>query len=88
MGKPRIEIVFRKGRPTSAFFHLGAAGGKSGRQIAIRPTFVAHYDEAGLPSGLEVPLPLVASLFQVNDALREVGSPPVDETDLAPLRSL
>ncbi|NUP09279.1 MAG: hypothetical protein HOW73_24775 [Polyangiaceae bacterium] len=89
MGKPRIEIVFRKGKPTSAFFHLReGSSGKTGRQIPIRPTFVAHYDDAGHPSGLEVPLPLVASAWMVNDALRELGGSPVDEVDLAPLRSL
>lgn len=89
MNKPRIEIVFRRGKPTSAFFHISEAGsGKSGRQITIRPTLVAHYDDAGHPSGLEVPLPLAVALWQVNDALRELGAPSVEETDLAPLRSL
>lgn len=89
MGKPRIEIVFRKGKPRAAFFHVGeTTPGKTGRQIAIRPTLIAHYDDAGHPSGLEVPLPLVATLFQLNDALREVGAPSVEEADLAPLRSL
>lgn len=87
--KPRIEIVFKRGKPTVAFFHLGAGPtNKSGKHIAIRPTFVAHYDEAGHPSGLEVLLPLQASLLDVNDALRELGSPPVEEADLAPLRLL
>jgi hypothetical protein len=87
--KPRIEIIFRKGKPTSAFFHiLEEKSGKSRRQIAIRPTLVAHYDDAGHPSGLEVPLPLAVAVWQINDALRELGSPPVDDSDLAPLRSL
>ena len=48
----------------------------------------AHYDDAGHPSGLEVPLPLAVAVWQINDALRELGSPPVDDSDLAPLRSL
>jgi len=87
--KPRIEIIFKRGTPTSAFFHLKEEeNGKTGRQIAIRRLFVAHYDAAGHPSGLEVNLPLTASTPQVNDALREIGAGPVDDMDLAPLRSL
>lgn len=89
MSKPRIEIVFKRGKPTAAFFHVREDSmGRTSRHIPIRRSFVAHYDEAGHPSGLEVPLPLVASAFQVNDALREIGAGQVDESDLAPLRSL
>lgn len=87
--KPRIEIVFKRGKPTTAFFHVHETQpGKSSRQIEIRPQFTAHYDAAGHPSGLEVPLPLKASLPLVNEALREIGAPSVDESDLAPLRNL
>lgn len=87
--KPRIEIVFRKGKPTAAFFHLRETGsGKSGRQIPIRPPMVAHYDAAGHPSGLEVPLPLTVNLAQINEALREIGGEAVLEADLEPLRTL
>lgn len=87
MGKPRIEIIFKRGKPTSAFFHLKEGeSGKSGRQIQIRPAFVAHYDGAGHPSGLEVRLPLHASMIEVNEALHEIGAGPIDEASLAPLR--
>lgn len=89
MAKPRIEIVFKRGKPTAAFFHVKEEStGRTSRHISIRRSFVAHYDEAGHPSGLEVPLPLVATAFQVNDALREIGGELVEEADLAPLRSL
>ncbi len=87
--KPRIEIVFRKGRPTSAFLHLkDGVSGKSGRQIPIRPPMVAHYDGAGHPSGLEIPLPLTVHVLQINEALRELGAEPIDEASLEPLQKL
>ena len=72
--KPRIEVMFRKGKPIAAFFHLRESeSGRSGRQIAIRAPMVAHYDASGVPSGLEVPLPLSVHLLQINEALREIG---------------
>jgi hypothetical protein len=87
--KPRIEVIFRKGKPVTAFFHLvEASSGRTGRQIAIRPPMVAHYDAAGHPSGLEVPLPLTVQISQINEALREVGGEPVLDADMVPLRSL
>ncbi len=85
--KPRLEIVFRKGKPVAAFFHLRAeASGKSGRTVPIRPPMTAHYDETGLPIGLEVPLPTSVPLHLLNEALRELGAPPVAEADIVALR--
>jgi hypothetical protein len=87
MAKPRIEIVFRRGRPVAAFFHLReGTSGKSGRTIAIRPQMTAHYDDAGHPTGLELSLPTRASALEVNDALRELSGDPVEDADLVPLR--
>jgi hypothetical protein len=48
---------------------------------------VGHYDEAGRPSGLEIPLPLTVSLQRINEALAELGRPPLTEQEIAPLRS-
>ena len=87
MAKPRIEIVFRKGIPVAAFLDFSEEGsGRSKRQIAIRPPMVAHYDEKGSPSGLDIPLPLTASLRAINEALNELGQSPIQESDLAPLK--
>ncbi len=85
--KPRVEIVFKKGRPVAAFFHLRAgANGKTGRTIAIRPQMTAHYDAAGHPIGLELALPTQAELPAINEALRELSSDPVGEADIVALR--
>ena len=85
--RPRVEIVFRKGKPVAAFLHLReGASGKSGRTIPIRPPMTAHYDDAGLPIGLEVPLPTTVPLPLLNEALRELGAPGLDEQDFLALR--
>jgi hypothetical protein len=85
--KPRLEVVFRKGKPVAAFFHLRAgSSGKSGRTIPIRPPMTAHYDEAGLPIGLELPLPTTVTLPLLNEALRELGASPLKEADILALR--
>jgi hypothetical protein len=87
MPKPRIEIVFRKGIHVAAFLHFPLeVSGRSKRQIAIRPPMVAHYDERGTPSGLDIPLPLTVSLRAINEALSELGQPAIQESDLAPLK--
>ncbi|MFO0549523.1 MAG: hypothetical protein U0271_14115 [Polyangiaceae bacterium] len=86
---PRIEIIFRKGRPVAAFFHFSEEeSGRTGRQIPIRPQLTAHYNQAGHPSGLEVPLPLTVTAAQISDALRELSQPPIEESDLLMLRSV
>jgi hypothetical protein len=86
--KPRLEIVFRKGRPVAAFFHLKeGASGKTGRTIPIRPSMTAHYDDSGLPIGLELPLPTAVPLEHLNEALRELGSEGVGEADILALRT-
>ncbi len=87
--KPRIEIVFRRGRPVAAFFHLReGVSGKSGRTISLGAQLTAHYDASGHPVGLELALPTQVRLGDVNDALRELSSGPVEESDLVPLRSV
>lgn len=87
MSDTRVEVVFKKGRPVAAFFHLKEkASGKSGRQIHVRPNMTAHFDEAGHPVGLEIHLPDKLDLLSINDVLRELGASPVTEAELAPLR--
>jgi hypothetical protein len=86
--RPRIEIVFRRGAPVMAFVHFDPErSGRSKHQIGISPPLVGHYDEGGRPSGLEIPLPLTVSLQRINEALVELGRPPLTEQDLAPLRA-
>jgi hypothetical protein len=87
MGNTRVEVVFRRGRPVAAFFHLKKdVQGKSGRQIMVRPQMTAHFDDGGHPVGLEIQLPDKLDLLVINDVLRELGADPVVEADLAPLR--
>lgn len=91
--RPRLEIVFRRGRPIAALFHLRDEGpGKNARQLPLQAgrnasAMLAHYDERGKPTGLEVPLPLGAvTLAHINEALREMGAGTVTESDLEALQ--
>jgi hypothetical protein len=86
--KPRIEVVFRRGAPVMAFVHFDPErNGRTNRQIGISPPLVGHYDDSGRPSGLEIPLPLNVSLQRINEALAELGRPPLTDLEIAPLRS-
>jgi hypothetical protein len=87
VAETRVEVIFKKGRPVAAFFHLGGAEkGKSGRQIHVRPNMTAHFDASGHSVGLEIKLPAKLELLQVNEVLRELGASPVTEADLAGVR--
>lgn len=85
--KPRVEIVFRKGKPVAVFLHLKAdVSGRTGRTIPIRPPMTAHYDDAGHPVGLELPLPMTLTTAAINEALRELGSAELSDGDLLGVR--
>ncbi len=85
--KPRVEIVFKRGKPVMAFFHLREdVNGRAGKTIPIRPPMSAHYDDAGQPVGLDLPLPTTVSTAAINEALRELGSPEVTDADLVGVR--
>jgi hypothetical protein len=69
------------------FFHLrDDKNGRAGRTIPILPPMTAHYDAAGLPIGLQLPLPTTVGVNKINDALRELGDYEVAEDDLVGLR--
>lgn len=75
--------MFRKGKPVAAFLHLReGASGRSGRTIPIRPPITAHYDAAGMPVGIEMPLPTPVALSVLNDVLRELGAEMLEEADI------
>lgn len=90
---PRLEIVFKRGKPVAAFLHLREGSGRTGRQQPVllgglKLPLVAHFDGAsGRPSGLEIALPIGAlTLAQLNDALRDLGAEPLTEADFAALQ--
>lgn len=86
--KPRVEILFRKGKPVAACFHLHADVEQGARRtIPIRPPLTALYDVAGRAVGLELPLPTTLSVAVINEVLRELGGGEIAEADLVSMRA-
>jgi len=84
--KPRVEIVFKRGKPVSAFLHLRENPTGPRKTIAIRPPMTAHYDSVGQAVGLEIPLPTTVSTAAINEALHELGAEEVSDAELLGLR--
>jgi hypothetical protein len=89
MDAPRIEVVFKKGKPVAVFLHLRErTSGKSGKTISLRPNVTAHFDGAGLGVGVELALPVDLDLMTLNGILHDLDAGRLEERDLDQLRQL
>lgn len=89
MDAPRVEIVFRKGKPVAAFLHLRErTSGKAGKTISLRPNVTAHFDALGIGIGLELALPVDVDLMTLNGILHDLDGGKLLERDLEQLRQL
>ena len=88
MKRPYLEVTFRKGRPVAAYLYLPRpTGARSARTTELRPGVLVDYAADGAPIGIELTDPAHAEVSVINLVLREVGAPPVDVADLAPLQA-
>ena len=86
MREPYLEVTFRHGRPLAAYYHLPRkAGQRSSRTRRVEPGLVIDFDETGSPIGIEITAPTKVTLGAFNTVLRDLGQPPIDEVDFAPL---
>ena len=84
-----LEITFRKGKPIAAYLYLPRTSG----QKSVRTEKAAHgmlidYDDKGRPIGIEITAPQRITLEALNEILKRLNLPLVEDKDLAPLASV
>ena len=88
MKEPYLEVTYRRGRPTAAYYYLPRSrGDKSHRTAQMKPGLVVDFNRSGRPIGIEITAPSRVSPDAVNRALKELGLPEAKPKDLAPLRA-
>ncbi len=88
MREPYLEITFRHGLPLAAYYYLPRKSDqKACRTSRMEPGLVIDFDEADNPIGIEITSPRSVTLSAFNSVLSQLGQPPVDEADFAPLRA-
>ena len=86
MREPYLEVTFRHGRPLAAYFYLPRESGQQASSTRrVEPGLVIDLDDAGNPIGIEITAPKTVTLSAFNSVLSDLGQPPIDETDFAPL---
>jgi uncharacterized protein YuzE len=91
MGDPMkeryLEVTFRKGKPLAAYLYLPReVGVKSARTAQVGSGILVDYSEAGVPIGVEITAPQLATLQEINAVLEGIGQSPIGAEELAPLR--
>lgn len=88
MNEPYLEVTFRHGRPIAAYLYLPrTAAEKSHRTSKVEPGLVLDFNRSGKAIGIEITAPELLTLAALNKVLGDLGQPPVEATDLAPLRA-
>ena len=86
MREPYLEVTFRHGLPLAAYYYLPRKSGqKPSRTRRVEPGLVIDFDDADNPLGIEITAPKRVTLNAFNKVLRDLGHPPISETDFAPL---
>jgi hypothetical protein len=86
MKEPYLEVTFRHGRPLAAYYYLPReANQKSARMRRVEPGLVIDFTAEGQAIGIEITAPAKISLAALNMVLKELGQPPANDADLAPL---
>jgi len=88
MNESFLEVTFRHGRPLAAYYYLPRhPKDKSRRTRRVEPGLVIDFTRDGKPIGIEIVVPDKLTLAVFNRVLRELGFPPSNGADLAPLKA-
>ncbi len=83
-----LEVTFRKGRPLAAYLYLPRSpGAKSARTSSATPGILVDYSSDGVPIGIELTAPELATLDRVNGVLQALGLDQVAAEDPSPLKA-
>lgn len=88
MREPYLEVTFRHGLPLAAYYYLPRkTGQKTCRTRRIEPGLVVDFADGDEPIGIEITAPTKVTLSAFNEVLGQLGQPPINERDFAPLRA-
>ncbi len=88
MKESYLEITYRQGRPVAGYLYLPRASRDRSYGTAKAPGgLIIDFARSGKPIGIEITAPSKATVAGINRVLKELGFPPVKQSDLAPLRA-
>jgi len=83
-----LEVTFRHGRPIAAYLYLPRRPGeKSHRTAKAEPGLLIDFNRDGKPIGIEITAPTMVTAAALNEVLRGLDQPAIEQEDLAPLRA-
>ena len=87
MTERSLQITYRKARPLAAYLYLAHPTGERSARTEPSPDglVVVDYAADGRPIGVEITAPEAVTLERLNGVLRELGQPPLPETEFRPL---
>jgi uncharacterized protein YuzE len=86
MKTPYLEVTFRHGRAIAAYYYLPCRHGqRSVRTRRVEGGLLVDYAKGGVPIGVEITSTGRFSVSAFNRVLCELGLPPVERRDFAPL---
>jgi hypothetical protein len=88
MKEAYLEVTYRHGRLLAAYFYLPRlTQQKSVRTQRVGPGLIIDLAADDHPIGIEITAPTQLTLATLNHVLSELGCPPVESADLAPLQA-
>jgi uncharacterized protein YuzE len=88
MKRRYLEVTYRHGRALAAYLYLPRLpGDKSYRTSQADPGLVIDFNRGGDPIGIEITAPTKLTVAALNGVLSTLGLPPVESSELAPLRA-
>ncbi len=89
MTERSLQVMYRKGRPFSAYLHLSHQTGEKSAKTGPSSDglLVVDYAANGQPIGVEITAPLAVSLERLNRLLADLGESPLAEQDYSPVRA-
>jgi hypothetical protein len=88
MKDPYLEVTFRQGKPISAYLYLPReTGERSYHTSKAEAGMVIDFGQRGNPIGIEITAPTKVTIADLNHILAKLGLPPMQDSELGPLRA-
>jgi hypothetical protein len=86
MKQPYLEVTFRKGKPLAAYLYLPRqTGDRAVHSELADAVMVVDRAADNRPIGIELIDPAAVTMEHLNNLLRELDQPTVQQSDLTPL---
>jgi hypothetical protein len=83
-----LEVTFRGGKPLAAYLYLNRREGDRSARVEKRGAgLLVDLAEDGRPLGIEIAIPSLVTVEEVNGILESFNLPPIDSSELSPLKA-